>query len=69
MICAGGGSKNAAIRSTTKKGAKTEANANDHQSEVDTSKTNSDEQLQLGGVDKLPPVDAPEASNISATRY
>jgi len=66
-MCAGGGSKNAASRPTTKKGAKTEANVNDTQCEVDPSKTNSDE--QLGGVDKLPPVDAPEASNISATRY
>jgi len=68
-MCAGGGCKNAASRPATKKGAKTEANVNDTQCEVATSKTNSEEQLQLGGVDKLPPVDAPEASNISATRY
>ena len=63
-MCAGG-SKNAASRCVTKKGAKTEAHVNDDQS----GKMDSSDQLQqLRGVDKLPPVDTPEASNISAAR-
>jgi len=42
---------------------------NDRQSGAEASKTNSDDQLQLGEVDKLPPVDTAEASSVSATRY
>ena len=62
---AGGANK----KTTTKKGAKPEADVDDRQPEVDASKTNNDDQPQLGGIDKLPPVDTPEASSISATRY
>jgi len=73
----GGGSKNVTMsRCTVKKGLKTEtatAVNDDRQCGVDaTSKmNNSDVQLQqqLGGVDKLPSVDTPEAANVSATRY
>jgi len=45
------------------------ANADEDQSTLNAGAVNSDEQLQLGDVDKLPPADAPEASGLSATRY
>jgi len=68
LTYAGGGCKNTATRSATKKSVKLESNVNDHQTAVDASKANTDELPQLGGVDKLPPVDTPEATGVSATR-
>ena len=66
MCTAGGGSKNTTgSRCTTKKDTKTEAEVDEHRETT----VNSGDQLSLGDVDKLPPVDAPEASNVSATRY
>ena len=63
---AGGGSKNAVGgRCTTKKVAQT----TERQCNVNATTVNSGDLLQLGDVDKLPPVDTPEASSISATRY
>jgi len=66
----GGGSKKTTTggRCSTKKVEDSKTNVNDRQHEVSANTTTKDDQLQLGGVDKLPPIDTPDASNVSAAR-